>query len=160
MIKENVFIELKNLLFKIPKKYYFDQTNILINKNALIYGFPENTATSTHYLGTNYLNHTAIANFGMPKRLDLDSTLYAEMDKLIALTSKLIEMEIIINGYLTRALNISEVRKDIDLLLPWANLQVLALPMIGPKLISRFLKENKEFEHMAKERLLMNLLMK
>ena len=119
----------------------------------------------TLYKGQKYTTqvkdrNNVILKYTVQSNVHLDASLHPQMDLVIQLMTDLVTIESVLNSYIARAINISTTSKDVDLLLPWANLNILTLPKIPQERVTVFLENNKKYSHLAKERMLMNLLMK
>ena len=163
MNKEIMYKEISANLFELPKKTYREQAQELFLENIRIQKI-NSVIVYTLYKGEKYTTIHSKMNTHVSEikssNVHLDASLHPQMDLAIQLLKDLVTIELTLNSYIARALNLSETSKDVDLLLPWANLNILTLPLITPVIVAHFLHTNEKFAHMAKERMLMNLLMK
>ena len=163
MNKEEMYNKIRVNLFEEPRKAYEIQIQNLLLENIKLQKIGARIVY-TLYKGQKYTTvrfdiNTQISNTTVTN-VYLDASLHPQMNLAIQLMTDLVTIESVLNSYIARALNLSETSKDVDLLLPWADLNILTLPKITPARITHFLHANKRFAHMAKERMLMNLLMK
>lgn len=163
MNKEHMYENIRAELFFVPKETYRKQIQKILLENIRIQKITS-VVTYTLYKGEKYTttryNLNTQASNTATNTVHVDTSLYPQLDLVLRLLRDLIITEVTLNSYIARALNLATVSKDVALLLPWANLRIHTYSKICPTQVKFFLEENKEYAHMAKERMLMNLLMK
>ena len=155
------------LLYGAFPKYYLDTLKEIIEENTILH---ENVPCPTDIM---YVKGTAFTSApapigSNPARYEVHPELVHRVLQLFTEKTEIADEEVIVQGYLRRLLNITQVREDVSvlladnikdyLLLPENHKNELAITVTKEKR-EEFIKRNKQFSDLITQRMLTNILL-